>query len=114
METACVNERFLHFATYARTPAEEAWSIVPDEPEIKVPVAVWDPDRPADNPTRFSKLCKPYRVRLGEGDMLYLPACWYHKVAQENGGEGVCCSVNYCEFLKEELFISLGSANMMG
>lgn len=95
VETACVNEQLLACATYTRP---ESWLIVPDDPELKVPVAVWDPDKPEMNQTQFSKLCKPYRVRLCEGDMLYLPACWYHKVSQENDIEGICCSVNYCEW----------------
>lgn len=27
--------------------------------------------------------------------VLYLPAMWYHKVAQEAGDEGLCVAVNY-------------------
>ena len=91
-ETACVNEQFVPCAEYTGVPD---WSIRPDVPRSKVPVPLWDPDRPKENVTEFSKLSKPYRVRLGEGDLLYLPACWYHKVSQENSEEGICCSVNY-------------------
>ena len=98
VETACVNEQFLPCASYAEP---KAWSIVPDEPHVKVPVAVWDPDKPKENETQFSQLSKPYRVRLDEGDMLYLPACWHHKVTQENSLEGICCSVNYCKPMSE-------------
>ena len=92
VETACVNERFLPCAEYTRP---QGWSIRPDSPKVEVPVPLWDPDRPNHNATEFSKLSKPYKVRLGEGDMLYLPACWYHKVSQEISDEGICCSVNY-------------------
>lgn len=34
-------------------------------------------------------------VTLDEGDMMYLPAMWYHKVSQSCGKEGFSCSVNY-------------------
>lgn len=91
-ETACVNEQFIPCAEYSGSPD---WLIKPDSPPLEVPVPLWDPDRPEENTTEFSKLCKPYRLRLNEGDLLYLPACWYHKVSQENSSEGVCCSVNY-------------------
>ena len=73
METACVNEQFLPCAEYADAGG---WLVVPDKPEIKVPVAISDPDSPEENKTQFSRLSRPLRVRLGEGDMLYLPACW--------------------------------------
>ncbi|KAK9450942.1 cupin-like domain-containing protein [Limtongia smithiae] len=35
------------------------------------------------------------RVVLEPGDMLYLPALWYHAVAQTPDSDGVVCSVNY-------------------
>ena len=47
--------------------------------------------------TEFSHLAQPIRVKLDPGDMLYLPSLWYHKVSQHNDGEGICCSINYCE-----------------
>ena len=71
VETACINERFLPSAAYAAD-----MSIVKDDPPAQVPLAVWDPDRPEENPTRFSSLSRPMRIRLDPGDMLYLPACW--------------------------------------
>lgn len=71
VETACINERFLPSAAYAAD-----MSIVTDDPPTLVPLAVWDPDRPEENPTRFSSLSRPIRIRLDPGDMLYLPACW--------------------------------------
>ena len=93
-EASCVNEQFLPCSTYVR---EDGWSVSLDEPEMKVPVAVWDPDRPYENTTRFSELSRPLRVKLQEGDLMYLPSCWYHKVMQETCEEGFCCSVNYCK-----------------
>lgn len=74
LEAACVNEQFLPCATY--TKKENTWYIVLDEPDGKVPVALWDPDNPEENATEFTKFSQPLRIRLEEGDLLYLPACW--------------------------------------
>lgn len=71
VETACINERFLPSATYA---ADMSLSL--DDPPSHLPCAVWDPDKPEENPTRYSALSSPIRIKLDPGDMLYLPACW--------------------------------------
>ena len=71
VETACVNEQFLPGATY-----NACMEIIPDDPPLPIPSAIWDPDRPKENPTRFSHLSRLMRVTLHSGDMLYLPACW--------------------------------------
>jgi jumonji domain-containing protein 7 len=42
-----------------------------------VPFAIWDPDKPEQNATKFSHLARPLRVTLNPGDMLYLPAMWF-------------------------------------
>ena len=86
--------------------------VVPDQPRKTVPCAIWDPDRPLENQSRFSSLSKPMRFDLCAGDKLYLPALWYvscpveiswplfiliryHKVSQSCSNEGICCAVNY-------------------
>ncbi|KAF1345806.1 phospholipase A2 [Delphinella strobiligena] len=66
-----------------------------DEPKEDIQWALWDPDIPDERATAYSKLVKPLKVTLNEGDILYLPALWYHKVSQSCGEEGFCCAVNY-------------------
>ncbi|KAG9514426.1 phospholipase A2, partial [Aureobasidium melanogenum] len=99
---AAVNEQSVPGTTYVSTNKDETAELkvqdlkhVLDEPELIVPVPTWDPDFPDVRPTPYSKLVKPLRVTLNEGDMLYLPAMWYHKVGQDCGDEGYCCAVNY-------------------
>jgi len=108
LETACVNEKFMPGATYS-----SSMEIVPDDPPAQVPCALWDPDKPTENTTKFSHLGRPLRVKLNPGDLFYLPATWYfvlsilrmttsineqryHKVSQDSTQESICCSVNYC------------------
>lgn len=99
----CVNETFLPRGRYAptahpgRNEEEEGRLQVALENEAseKVPVAIWDPDVADQNTTRYSYLANPLRVTLEEGDMLYLPAMWYHKVSQTAGEEGFVCALNY-------------------
>lgn len=95
LEVACVEERTLPAATY-QPDGEGGFKIVPDEPKSEV--QCWptvDPDRPREKAGAWWKYCRPLRVSLEPGDMMYLPAMWYHKVSQECGEEGICCAVNY-------------------
>jgi jumonji domain-containing protein 7 len=103
VEAACVNERSVLTATYAPQNSttlpsgieREDLVVSVDEPEEYVPFATWDPDKPTMHATPFSQFSQPLRVTLDEGDMLYLPALWYHKVSQSCSEEGLCCAVNY-------------------
>ena len=70
---ACVNERELSPASYAR--AGGGLEMRREEGE-KVPFATWDPDSPEESGTAYSQYAGPVRVTLEEGDMLYLPALW--------------------------------------
>lgn len=73
-----MNERRVRGARYVDAEGEEmGLRIQLDDPEEWVPFAMWDPDRPDENATRFSQYSRPMRVTLEEGDMLYLPALWY-------------------------------------
>ncbi|PTB62757.1 Clavaminate synthase-like protein [Trichoderma citrinoviride] len=92
---ACVNEDLVLPATYVRQGEGFTLAVDPDSP--LVPLATWDPDDPERNATPLSALARPLRVTLDPGDMLYLPAMWYHKVKQScpDGGEGFVLAINY-------------------
>ncbi|TFB05519.1 JmjC domain-containing protein 7 [Trichoderma ghanense] len=92
---ACVNEDLVLPTTYVRQG--EGFALAVDRDSPLVPLATWDPDEPERNATPVSALARPLRVTLDPGDMLYLPAMWYHKVKQScsDGGEGFVLAINY-------------------
>ncbi|RFU34941.1 hypothetical protein B7463_g1424, partial [Scytalidium lignicola] len=89
-----VNERELLPASYVREEDGQL-KMQLEEGGPLVPFAIWDPDKPTVNATRYSEIAYPLRVTLEAGDMLYLPALWFHKVSQSCSEEGLCCAVNY-------------------
>lgn len=109
LATAGVNEQTLPAMTYSlRSRSQHGHDgtnvcltstdleAVVDVPHEEVPgIVTWDVDAPTERSTAYSALVRPLRVTLEEGDLLYLPACWYHKVSQSCGDEDFCCAVNY-------------------
>ncbi|TQS32853.1 hypothetical protein Golomagni_06821 [Golovinomyces magnicellulatus] len=91
----CMQEQQLAPATYVRQSG--ALVLCMDEQAEPVPFCTWDPDL-KDSTHLFSRLAKPQKVVLDPGDMLYLPAMWYHKVAQSvipEDPDGMVVAVNY-------------------
>lgn len=96
IEMPCVNEQMLSQARYVpQTEGSDDLTIQIDLDSEPIPVPTWDPDEPAARTSEYSELSRPLRVTLNAGDMLYLPAMWYHKVSQTSGEEGFACAVNY-------------------
>ncbi|KAK5711833.1 hypothetical protein LTR17_018201 [Elasticomyces elasticus] len=94
VEMPCVNEQLLQTGRYVPTSNGEL-EVQLNEEADRIPVATWDPDEPEQRTTPYSHLAKPLRITLREGDLLYLPSMWYHKVSQRTGDEGFVCAVNY-------------------
>lgn len=97
VEMPCVNEQNLTQTRYAPRyeGSEDDLCIKVQDGCESIPVATWDPEDPKAQCSEYSHLSKPLFVTLNEGDMLYLPAMWYHKVKQTSGKEGFTCAVNY-------------------
>ncbi|KAI1738513.1 phospholipase A2 [Xylaria scruposa] len=105
----CVNEQDLEPATYVRSQSEgqqnegDGGLVLRMDEAVdengdrlpRIPFATWDPDTPEVRATSYSRLAEPMRVSLEPGDMLYLPAMWYHKVSQSCSQDGICIAVNY-------------------
>ena len=69
----------------------DAYFALPEE-DRNVPLEEID----ENDPWKWTKLSTPMRVEVKAGEMLYLPAMWYHQVAQRvDEKEGVCVAVNY-------------------
>ncbi|KAI8149323.1 putative pla2g4b [Fennellomyces sp. T-0311] len=86
-EYYCMHESIYPTAIY--TPTESgSYELKPLDPPMQTPWIPVDPlDPDLDRFPRF-KHAKPIIVTVEKGDMLYLPALWFHQVLQ-HGDEGV-------------------------
>ncbi|GAA6004965.1 hypothetical protein JCM10207_008465 [Rhodosporidiobolus poonsookiae] len=83
-EAYCVHEQLFPHATYTFTPPT-SFSITRTAPETLVPWIAVDPLAPDLERYPRYELARPMKVTLEKGDMLYLPALWYHLVEQDVG-----------------------------
>ncbi|KAK9366957.1 cupin-like domain-containing protein [Lipomyces kononenkoae] len=89
-EHICVKESMLKKATYQKSSA--GFNLIAEGERQPWPTV--DPDE-IDSSDQWQSRVRVLEVTLNPGDMLYLPALWYHKVSQVSDTEGLCCSVNY-------------------
>ncbi|CAO3652377.1 unnamed protein product [Cunninghamella echinulata] len=94
IEYMCLHESIYPSAIYKPSKNKGEFDIVPLGNDTKVP---WVPVNPLDPSSKEKyprfKYAQPITVVVEEGDMLYLPALWFHQVLQE-GDRGVI-AVNY-------------------
>ncbi|KAG0353784.1 JmjC domain-containing protein 7 [Podila minutissima] len=111
-EQFCLHEKQYIAATYVDTtetpsPSPSSQTETPSpryklEPMDPLTHTKWIALNPAHEPRedlyekypRF-QWCQPFRVELNPGELLYLPAMWYHQVEQEPDHEGKCIAVNW-------------------
>eukprot|EP00668_Euglena_longa_P031395 GGOE01040589.1.p1 GENE.GGOE01040589.1~~GGOE01040589.1.p1 ORF type:complete len:341 (-),score=73.42 GGOE01040589.1:53-991(-) len=71
-----------------------SFRVVPEEGPM-VPWMPVDPDCPDLQQFPKFAFAQPLHVVVKAGEVLYLPALWYHKVAQRGDSEGKTVAVNY-------------------
>ncbi|OAQ26344.1 Clavaminate synthase-like protein [Linnemannia elongata AG-77] len=111
-EQFCLHEKQYIAATYVDTAdnstASSSTTTAQSTPRYKLdpmdPVVLtkWIALNPSHEPQEelFEKypryqMCQPFKVVVNPGEMLYLPAMWYHQVEQEPDHEGKCIAVNW-------------------
>ncbi|KAG0372832.1 JmjC domain-containing protein 7 [Mortierella sp. AD032] len=113
-EQFCLHEKSYIAATYVETANTSSSSTsTSSSPSTTTPRYKLEPMDPiihtkwiALNPSHepeeelFEKypryqMCQPFKVVVNPGEMLYLPAMWYHQVEQEPDHEGKCIAVNW-------------------
>lgn len=87
-----LHEQFYKQAIYNKT--ESGWEIKPldQEPIPWIPIDLGKPDL-----VKYPLLqhVNPITVTVHAGEVLYLPALWYHQVEQQDDEEGRCIAINY-------------------
>ncbi|GAA6063950.1 hypothetical protein JCM10212_004905 [Sporobolomyces blumeae] len=85
-EAYCVHEQQFPHASWTFDPTAtgsgSSFTLTPTDPPVSLPWIPIDPLAPdLDKYPRYA-CARPMTVRLDAGDMLYLPAMWYHHVSQ--------------------------------
>ncbi|KAI8378028.1 cupin-like domain-containing protein [Radiomyces spectabilis] len=92
-EYYCMHESLYPNAIYVPDEKTGKLTLQPLDPPSKTPWIPVDPQRPdLEQYPRFAH-ARPIVVTIGEGEMLYLPALWFHQVLQK-GDDGVI-AINY-------------------
>ncbi|KAK9460994.1 phospholipase A2 [Lipomyces oligophaga] len=91
-EYVCVRERDLLERQYVKHDSQFELKEISDKNIIPWPTM--DPQH-IDSKDKWQRQSRVLEVVLEPGDMLYLPALWFHQVGQESDNDGICCSVNF-------------------
>lgn len=96
IEFYCMHESRFKRSKYNQDPITKSWKIESLEGEEKIPWIPIDPLKPDfERYPRFS-FAREMKVKLGQGDLLYLPSLWYHHVVQEKMSElGLVVACNW-------------------
>lgn len=84
VDSPAFTEQIYPHATYTFTPPCN-FSITRTVPSLTLPWIPVDPVSPDLKRYPRFKHARPMQVTLEKGDMLYLPALWFHRVAQDVG-----------------------------
>ncbi|KNC81708.1 hypothetical protein SARC_05980 [Sphaeroforma arctica JP610] len=82
-------------AIYSKHTDTHTWSVQPQTDTDKVPWIPVDTDKPDLQKFPKFKLATPVRCTVKPGEMLYLPAMWYHQVSQSSTNGDPVIAVNY-------------------
>ncbi|WWC88527.1 uncharacterized protein L201_003438 [Kwoniella dendrophila CBS 6074] len=86
IEGLWLDQHFHSPSTLQRSDSGTLKPILDDDPAYPIP---WV------SSTQFPSRVQPLQVTLNEGETLFLPANWWHKVEQEEGEAGIVVAVNY-------------------
>ncbi|KAK6908025.1 hypothetical protein I203_102026 [Kwoniella mangroviensis CBS 8507] len=86
IEGLWLDQQFHKPSTLGRSPSGTLHPILDDDPTFPIP---WV------SSTQLPSRVHPIRMELKEGETLYLPANWWHRVEQEEGNAGIVVAVNY-------------------
>jgi hypothetical protein len=79
------------------TPLEDPTQLTIKPVDGTTPWLTVDPSSISEsgNEDPLLRSCKPLVVTLLPGEVLYLPALWFHSVSQITNSDGLCIAVNY-------------------